>query len=125
MERPNVKGRIFRWILMVIGGISFAVAMAFLFGLFVKLLWNWIMPEIFGLPEITYWQSWGLVLLSHMLFKLGAKPGPMHHPRPPDEHWKNNFRRHFSPFGNAAKSGAQDVQHEPDQSPPNQETGSV
>jgi hypothetical protein len=117
MERPNVKGRIFRWILMVIGGISFAVAMAFLFGLFVKLLWNWIMPEIFGLPEITYWQSWGLVLLSHILFKLGGKPGPTHHPLPPDVHWKNHFRRHFSPFGNAAKTDAQDVQHEPDQSP--------
>ena len=125
MERPNVKGRIFRWILMVIGGISFAVAMAFLFGLFVKLLWNWIMPEIFGLPEITYWQSWGLVLLSHILFKLGGKPGPIHHPRPPDVHWKNHFRRHFFPFGNAAETDVQDVQHEPGQSPPNPETGGV
>jgi len=97
MERPNLKARIFRWTLMVIGGISFAVAMAFLFGLFVKLLRNWIMPEIFGLPQITYCQSWGLVLLSHILFKLGGNPGHSLHPRSPDEHWKNNFRRQGKP----------------------------
>lgn len=47
---------------LVVGGI-------FLFGLFVKLLWNWLMPEIFGLPEISYWQGWGLLILSSILFK--------------------------------------------------------
>ena len=35
------------------------------------LLWNWLMPDLFGLKEITYWQGWGLVLLSHLLFKTG------------------------------------------------------
>ena len=33
------------------------------------LLWNWLMPEIFGLPEITFWQAIGLNLLSTILFK--------------------------------------------------------
>lgn len=33
------------------------------------LLWNWLMPEIFGLPEITLWQAIGLNLLSTILFK--------------------------------------------------------
>ncbi len=45
------------------------VLFAFLFGLFVMLLWNWLMPDIFGLPKIDYWHAWGLVLLSHILFK--------------------------------------------------------
>ncbi|TVQ18087.1 MAG: hypothetical protein EA382_18165, partial [Spirochaetaceae bacterium] len=48
--------------LLIIGAI-------FLFGLFVRILWNWLMPEIFGLPEITYWQAWGLLILSMILFK--------------------------------------------------------
>ncbi len=54
---------------IVISGIIAAVALAFLFGLFVMLLWNWLMPDIFGLRRIGYWQAWGLVLLSHILFK--------------------------------------------------------
>ncbi|TSC96434.1 MAG: hypothetical protein Athens101426_354 [Parcubacteria group bacterium Athens1014_26] len=32
-------------------------------------LWNWLMPEIFALKAITFWQAWGLVFLSGILFK--------------------------------------------------------
>jgi len=32
-------------------------------------LWNWLMPEIFNLSEITIWQALGLNLLSGILFK--------------------------------------------------------
>ena len=35
----------------------------------VYFLWNWLMPTIFGLPEITLIQSWGLNLLSAFLIK--------------------------------------------------------
>ena len=59
---------------IVTGGLVFVFAMAFLFGYFVMLLWNWLMPAIFGLVKITYWQAWGLVLLSHILFKFGIYP---------------------------------------------------
>lgn len=31
------------------------------------LLWNGIMPELFGLPKITFWQSFGLLLLTGLL----------------------------------------------------------
>lgn len=31
-------------------------------------LWNWLMPEIFNLPTISFWQSLGLVILSNLLF---------------------------------------------------------
>ncbi len=54
---------------MVLGGLVLAAALAFLFGWIVMLLWNWLMPEIFKLPRIGYWQAWGLVLLSHILIK--------------------------------------------------------
>lgn len=33
------------------------------------LLWNGLMPEIFGLIELDFWQSLGLSLLSNVLFK--------------------------------------------------------
>lgn len=35
----------------------------------VMLLWDWLMPQIFGLPEITWLQAWGLLFLCGMLFK--------------------------------------------------------
>jgi hypothetical protein len=51
------------------GVIAVAAGLTFLYGLFVMLLWNWIMPDIFSLPRIDYWHAWGVVLLSHILFK--------------------------------------------------------
>jgi len=33
------------------------------------LLWNWLMPVIFGLPEITILQAFGLLILSGLLVK--------------------------------------------------------
>ena len=35
-------------------------------------LWNWLMPTLFGLHTITFWQSLGLIGLSWILFR-----GPM------------------------------------------------
>lgn len=82
----------FHFISMIIGGILLAGLIAFLLGFVVMLLWNWLMPLIFGLPEITYWQGWGLVLLAHILFKAG----PRHHDHDHDDdghlEWKARFR---------------------------------
>jgi hypothetical protein len=38
-------------------------------GLPLMLLWNWLMPTLFGLPIITFWQAVGLNFLSTILFK--------------------------------------------------------
>jgi hypothetical protein len=51
-------------ILFAIGG----AGLMFLFGWIVMLLWNWLMPEIFGLKTVSYWQAWGLLALSCCLF---------------------------------------------------------
>jgi len=34
----------------------------------VSALWNWLMPSIFGLHAISYWQALGLMALSWILF---------------------------------------------------------
>ena len=31
-------------------------------------LWNWLMPTLFGLPVISLWQALGLLVLSRILF---------------------------------------------------------
>lgn len=75
---------------LIIGGVFLVLALAFVFGLFVMLLWNWLMPEIFGLTKISYWQAWGLVLLAHILFK-GAAGLKHHHDGEEHEKWKKRF----------------------------------
>lgn len=35
----------------------------------VKLLWNWLMPVIFSLPAISFWQAAGMMLLVNILFR--------------------------------------------------------
>ncbi|MBN2601403.1 MAG: hypothetical protein JXR87_05390 [Candidatus Marinimicrobia bacterium] len=88
MERSRFA-RIIPWI---VGGIALAIAAAFIFGFFVMVLWNWLMPVIFGLGIITYWQAWGLVLLSHLLFKVsGHHSDHDHH----GEYWKTKFQHKF------------------------------
>lgn len=45
------------------------VLFTLLLGLPIILLWNWLMPILFGLPTITFWQACGLNLLCSFLFK--------------------------------------------------------
>ena len=40
----------------------------FVISAIVMLLWNHVVPLIFPLPFITYWQAMGLLLLSRILF---------------------------------------------------------
>ena len=32
-------------------------------------LWNWLMPDIFGLTTIGFWQAWGIFWLAGILIK--------------------------------------------------------
>ena len=54
---------------------AFVLAVATLIGISLimavptMLLWDWLMPELFGLKEITLFQAWGLNFLCGLLFK--------------------------------------------------------
>lgn len=37
-------------------------------GAVVQQLWNWLMPQIFGAREVTFWQALGLLALCRILF---------------------------------------------------------
>lgn len=34
----------------------------------VRLLWNWLLPTLFGWPHVTFWQAIGLLALCRILF---------------------------------------------------------
>ena len=52
--------------IIIFGAIAIA-GLAILFGFVIMELWNWLMPEIFGLTELTYWQAVGLFILLKLL----------------------------------------------------------
>lgn len=49
--------------------VAFIAIMALIMTIPFMLIWNALMPDIFGLPEIGLLQSFGLLVLSGMLFK--------------------------------------------------------
>ena len=86
---PFLRGlRFFGFIIL---GAMAAAGFAFIFGYFVMLLWNWLMPALFGLITITFWQAAGIVLLARLVFG-GFKHGPEH---PKSEFYKNKFFDHW------------------------------
>ncbi len=55
-------------VLKTIGMILLGIMVAVLLGFVIMWLWNWLMPMIFGLMKITYWQAVGIFILAKLLF---------------------------------------------------------
>lgn len=70
--------------LLVILGIAAMTAI-------VMWLWNWLIPDLFNGPMITFWQALGLLLLSRILFRgfYGMKGKGMHQMG----EWKGRFEK--------------------------------
>lgn len=89
-----VKGALF----LVVG-----VAAAFLFTFITMSLWNALMPELFGLTLLTFWQTLGLLVLSWLFFGRFRGHGMGHHWRHRmKERWmrmspeeREKFRQHM------------------------------
>ncbi len=87
------------------------------FSAIVMLLWNWLMPVLFGLSAINYWQALGIFILARILFggfgfNMGQMMMPWYHRRNPmSDRWAKmtpeqrqefiNKRREFG-FGHHA-----------------------
>ncbi|HBL31815.1 MAG TPA: hypothetical protein DD490_33755 [Acidobacteria bacterium] len=79
--RPNVTRLVLSTPLAILG----LLLLMALGGGIVFFLWNWLLPTLFGWPEITFWQALGLLMLCRILFGgLGLRGGP-----------GSRFRRHW------------------------------
>ena len=65
----QTKDKIIEIIIAFLITISIFAIVFFGLGFIVMLLWNWLMPVIFGLTTITICQSFGLILLSSFLLR--------------------------------------------------------
>lgn len=53
----------------IVLAIALVIVLGFVLALPVMWLWNWLMPELFGLATIEWLQAWGLLILCGLLFK--------------------------------------------------------
>jgi hypothetical protein len=135
-SRPR---KVLRIIGMVFVGVIFAVLFALVFGLLVKWLWNFLMPDLFGLHQITYWQAFAMVVLAKLLFGAFGSPHRDHnykHPYPfrrwhdrfqcPDrepwsrksdhwkyysQYWRDEGKEAFEAYVKKAKEKNEEIQH--------------
>lgn len=77
--------------------VLFGIAVAFLLGYLVMRLWNWLIPDLFGLPLVGYWQAVGLLLLAKLFFGMGSAPGKSARSKTPRRIKRcSSLRRDFS-----------------------------
>lgn len=57
----------------------------------VKLLWNWLLPPLFGLHSITFWQGLGILILARILFG-----GIGRHGRPDSSAFRGRMRERMA-----------------------------
>jgi hypothetical protein len=57
-----------KWIFVLPAALLGMVLFTFIGGEVVRLLWNWLLPPLFGWPQITFWQALGLLALCRILF---------------------------------------------------------
>lgn len=93
-----------KWLQIVVYSILGILGMAgigVLFGFVIMWLWNWLMPMLFGLREITYWQAIGIFLLAKILFgSIGRSSGDSKKPK--------------GKKGNRPRQSGDDMKTEPD-----------
>jgi len=84
MKRDRFK-RLVKIAPLALAGVT---VFGFLFGWVVKSLWNWLMPTLFNLHPITFWQGIGLLFLSRIL--LGGFRSGRH-----GMHWRHRMKERW------------------------------
>lgn len=87
------------WLLRGLRFFFFAALFIVVAGFATQALWNWLMPALFRLPAITLAQTYGLLVLSRILFGgfRGGQPGGWARKR---REWKERMAgrmEHLSP----------------------------
>jgi uncharacterized membrane protein len=57
-----------RWAIIAPLAILAMLVFTFIGGQIVRLLWNWLLPPLFGWHTISFWQALGLLVLCRVLF---------------------------------------------------------
>ena len=64
-----------KWVFIAPLAILGLALFIFIGGEAVMLLWNWLLPPLFGFKELTFWQALGILALCRILFGMGFRGG--------------------------------------------------
>jgi hypothetical protein len=64
-KEPTMRRKLLLIAPLAILGLLLFIALG---GVVVLHLWNWLLPPLFGWPQITFWQAIGLLALCRILF---------------------------------------------------------
>ncbi len=81
------------WLGKIVAGIGFFALAALLLSLVVMWLWNALVPVLFNGPIISYVQSIGLLILSHLLLRGWSPWRHVHGWR--HDRWKKRFEERY------------------------------
>lgn len=81
---------------IIIFGAIAITGLAILFGFVIMWLWNWLMPEIFGLTTLKYWQAVGLFILLKILLGGIGGGGGKKSSKKIDDRCESNSKTDFS-----------------------------
>jgi hypothetical protein len=71
MRRPHFIKHLAR-------ALALAVVITAVFGALAQFLWNHLVPQLFHLPALGYWQAVGLLILGRLFFGRFGRPGGPH-----------------------------------------------
>jgi len=80
--------RVLKYVGFGILGVGFIIGT--IFG--VQALWNWLIPELFHGPALTFWQTAGLFLLSKILLTGVAPHGSASHEK---KDWRKKYNEKY------------------------------
>jgi hypothetical protein len=84
-----------KWIFLAPAAILGVLLFVAIGGEVVMLLWNWLVPAIFGWPQITFWQAVGLLALCRILFGGHGYRRSRAHTAEERERFRQGIRRRF------------------------------
>jgi len=59
-------------VLKIVAMVIFGILVFLLANYLLMRLWNWLMPDLFGVGTVTYWQALGIFVLAKLLFGFGG-----------------------------------------------------
>lgn len=83
-----------KYTLYAVLGIAGAFLLGLLFGNLIMWLWNWLMPSLFGLRTIGFWEGLGLFLLAKILFGFGGSSSSSDGDKKCQKHGKPHHHHH-------------------------------
>ncbi len=107
------RSRVYLAVVHLAFGAAVATLIAVVFGYFVMLLWNGVLPHVTAARSISYWQAVGLLLLARILVGGLKGHGGCHghdhrHSRGSwreyDRWWKTTGRQSFENFAGTSKA---------------------